>query len=51
MMIKRLQSSKMAEQRDADERWTNRMANEDKITTNAVEVLRSDLNKMSAKNG
>ena len=25
------------------------MKNEDKITTNAIEVLRSDLNKMSAK--
>ena len=33
----------------ADERWKNRMANEDKITTNAIEVPRSDLNKMSAK--
>ena len=39
----------MAAQRDADERWKNRMANEDKITMNAIEVLRSDLNKMSAK--
>ena len=40
---------RMAVQRDADKRWKNRMAYEDKITTNATEVLRSDLNKMSAK--
>ena len=40
---------KIAVQRDADERWKNRMAIEDKITTNTVEVLRSDLNGMSAK--
>ena len=34
---------RMAVQRGADDRWKNRMANEDKITTNAMEVLRSDL--------
>ena len=39
----------MAVQRDADERWKHRMANEDLITTNAIEVLRSDLNEVSAK--
>ena len=41
---------KMAVQRDADERWKNRMAKEDKITTNTIEALHSDLNRMSAKN-
>ena len=40
---------RMAVQRDADERWKNRMADEDLITTSAIEVLRSDLNEMSAK--
>ena len=39
----------MVVQRDADERWKHRMANEDKITTNTIEVLRSDLNGISAK--
>ena len=34
--------SRMAVQRDVEERWKTRMANEDKITTNAIEVLRSD---------
>ena len=34
---------RMVVQRDADERWKDRMANEDKITTNAFKVLRSDL--------
>ena len=38
-----------AVQKDEDERWKNRMANEDKITVNATETLRSDLTKMSAK--
>ena len=38
-----------AVQQDEDERWKKRVANEDKITTNAVETLRSDLKKMSAK--
>ena len=31
---------RMAVQRDADERWKIRMANEDKIATNAVPALR-----------
>ena len=35
--------------READERWKKRMANEDKITTNTIEVLRSDMNRLSAK--
>ena len=35
-----------AVQQDEEERWKKRMANEDKITTNAIETLRSDLNKM-----
>ena len=39
----------MALQRDAEERWKNRMANEDKITTNTIEVLRSDLKRISAE--
>ena len=39
---------RMAVQRDADERWKNCMANEDKIIANVVEVLRSDLNRISA---
>ena len=38
-----------AVQREEDERWKNRTANEDKITRNVIEVLRTDLNKMSAK--
>ena len=38
-----------AVQQDEDERWKKRMANEDKITTNAIETLRSDFKKMSAK--
>ena len=38
-----------AAQQDEDERWKKRMAIEDKITTNAIETLRSDFNKMSAK--
>ena len=29
----------MVVQTEADERWKNRMANEDKITTNSIEVL------------
>ena len=33
-----------AVQQNEDERWKKRMANEDKITTNAIETLRSDLN-------
>ena len=37
-----------AVEKDEDERWKNRMAN-DKITTNAIETLRSDLIRMSAK--
>ena len=32
-----------------EEQWKRRMANEDKITTNAIETLRSDFNKKSAK--
>ena len=36
-------------QKGVEERRKTRMENEDKITTNAIEVLRSDLNKMSAK--
>ena len=40
---------KMAVQRDADERWKNRMANEDKITMNTIEVLRTEVNRISAK--
>ena len=32
-------------QQDEDERWKSRMANEDKITTNANETLRSDFKK------
>ena len=35
--------------RDADERWKNRMANENKITANTIEALRSDLDGVSAK--
>ena len=38
-----------AVQQDEDERWKKRIATEDKITTNAIETLRSDFNKMSAK--
>ena len=38
-----------AVQQDEDEQWKKRMANEDKITTNAIETLRSDFNKKSAK--
>ena len=38
-----------AVQQDEDERWKKRMANEDKITTNAIHTLRSDFNKKSAK--
>ena len=40
---------KMAVQRDADERWKKRMANEDKVTTNTIAVLRSEVNRVSAK--
>ena len=40
---------RLAAQQDGDERWKKRMANEDKITTNAIETLRYDFNKMSAK--
>ena len=36
-------------QRGADERWKNRMTNEDKITTNTIEVLRSDIKRLGAK--
>ena len=39
----------MAVQREADERWKKRMGNEDKITTNTIEVLRSKVNRMSEK--
>ena len=39
-----------AVQKDEDERWKNRMAN-DKITTNAIETLRSELIKNERKNG
>ena len=38
-----------AAQQNADDRRKKRMANEDKITSNAIETLRSDFNKMSAK--
>ena len=38
-----------AVQQDEDERWKKRMANEDKITTNAIETLQSGLRIMSAK--
>ena len=31
---------KVAVQRDAEERWKNRVANEDRITTHTIEVLR-----------
>ena len=34
-----------AVQQDEDERWQKRMADEDKITLNAIETLRSDFNK------
>ena len=40
---------RVAVQKDVEKRWKTRMENEDKITTNAIEVLRSDLNRMSAK--
>ena len=40
---------KMAVQRDADERWKNRMNEENRITTNTIEALRSDMNRLSAK--
>ena len=39
----------MAVQRDADEKWKNRMANDDKIIANTVEVLRSEVKRLSAK--
>ena len=42
---------KIAVQRDADERWKNRMDKEGKITTNTIEALRSDLKRLSAKDG
>ena len=35
---------KMAVQKDADEKWKNRMDKEDKITANTIEPLRSDMN-------
>ena len=38
-----------AVQQDEDERWKKRMANEDKITTNAIETLRSDFNEIRTK--
>ena len=38
-----------AVQQDEDDRRKKRMANEGKITSNAIETLRSDFNKMSAK--
>ena len=38
-----------AVQQDEDERWRKRIANEDKITTNAIETMRSNFKKMSAK--
>ena len=41
--------SRVAVQKDVEERWKTRMENEDKIITKAIEVLPSDLNKMSAK--
>ena len=34
---------KLAVQRDADERWRNCMDKEDRITTNTIEALRSDV--------
>ena len=40
-----------AVQQDEDERWKRHMANEDKMTTNAVETLRSNLKKNERKNG
>ena len=36
-------------QKDVEERWKTRMDNEDKITTNAIETLRSEVTKMSSK--
>ena len=42
---------RVAVQKDVEERWKIRMENEDKITTNAIETLRSEVAKMSAKNG
>ena len=40
---------KVAVQIGADGRWKHRMANEDKITTNTIEVLWSVANRMTAK--
>ena len=39
----------VAVQKDVEERWKIRMENEGKITTNAIDLLRSDLKKMSSK--
>ena len=36
-------------QKDVEERWKTRMENEDKITTNAIEALHSEVTKMRAK--
>ena len=40
---------KLAVQRDAGERWRNRMDKEKTITTNTIEALRSDVVRLSAK--
>ena len=40
---------RVAVQKDIEERWKTRVENEDKITTNALETLRSEVAKMSAK--
>ena len=40
---------RVAVQKDVEERWKTRMENEDKITTNASEALRSEVTKMSVK--
>ena len=38
-----------AVQKDADERWRNRMDKEDRITLNTVETFRFDVTRISAK--
>ena len=40
---------KLAVQRDADERWRNRMDKENRITTNTIEALRSEVTRLSAQ--
>ena len=40
---------KLAVQRDADERWRHRMDKEDRIPTNTIEALRSDVVRLSAQ--